>query len=154
MVAPDPALPPLPPGHVWRVQVMRVMSPGLGTFLQRLEVKEKLSDDAQFQGWEVIRLKGDPLFWQGVDLRPGDVILRVNGKVIGHYNEAYRVWKSLATASTIEVVYLRGSQQRELRYEIHDETPAPGTSAAPVPSPTASPSQSAWPAVGDAGTGG
>jgi type II secretory pathway component PulC len=145
-VAPEPELSKLPAGHVWRVQVMRVMSPGLGAFLQRIEVKEKLSDDEQFVGWEVLRLKGDPLFWQGVDLKPGDVILRVNGRVIGHYNEAYKVWKQLATVPSIEIIFQRGDQQRELRYEIHDESAAPGASAAPTPAPA--------PAIIDAGAGG
>jgi len=148
-MAADPELPKLPPGHVWREQVMRVMSPGLGAFLQRIEVKEKLSDDDQFQGWEVVRLKGEPQFWKGVDLRVGDVILRVNGRVIGHYNEAYKVWKQLATAPTIEIVYQRGTQQRELRSEIHADPGAPGSSVTPPP-----PARPVPPPVSDAGVGG
>ena len=35
----EPALPPLPAGHVWRVEVMRVMSPGMGAFLQKRKPK-------------------------------------------------------------------------------------------------------------------
>lgn len=130
-----PSLPPLPPGHVWREQVMRIMSPGLGSFLQRLQVHESLVDGA-FHGFQIEQLRGDPSFWQGVDLRPGDVVTSVNGHPIGRDDQAYREWQSLATASSIVISYERAGQQRQLRYEIHDAgdagNVAPESSAKPA----------------------
>ncbi|MBI5531944.1 MAG: hypothetical protein HY898_04460 [Deltaproteobacteria bacterium] len=156
-VAQDFGLPPLPKGHVWRAQVMRVMSPGMPVFLQHIEVRERLTEDGKFIGWEVLRLKGEPSFWQGVDLRSGDVILRVNGASIGHYGQAFKVWQSLVTAPSLVVTYDRGGQTRELRWEIHDEasdagaTPAPATSSWPKAAPAGS---APPPAAADAGSSG
>lgn len=156
---PPPALAPLPKGHVWRAQVMEVMSPGLGAFLQRVEVKEQLVE-GQFAGFKILALRGEPGFWEGVDLQVGDVIKTVNGESIGHYDKAYDVWRSLVTAPEILVAYDRGQEQRELRILIHDEEEpgeAEGGGASPPPevkapapaepkaAPEAAPTQSAAP---------
>jgi hypothetical protein len=129
--APSHALPApvplgsLPAGHVWRYDVMKVMSPGLGAFLQRIDVQEKMVD-GKFHGWQVSELRGEPGFWGGVDLHNGDVITMINGQPIGHYDEAYRVWSSLATAPELVVSFERGQEARELRFVIHDEGEAGG----------------------------
>lgn len=138
----EPVLPPLPKGHVWRVEVMKVMSPGMGAFLGRLDVREKLDADGNFTGFEILRLKGDPGFWQGSELRTGDVLTRVNGVSVEHYKDVFKVWQSLATATTLEVSYVRGGKPMMFRLEIHDEegdAGAPAPKAPPQPKP-------AWPA--------
>ncbi len=110
----------LPKGHVWRSEVMTVMSPGMGTFLQRVSVREHLVN-GQFHGFRIEELRGEPTFWNGVDLRPGDIVTAVNGQPIGHYDQAYRAWQGLATASALVVSFERGGVPRELRYAIHDQ---------------------------------
>lgn len=137
----EPALPPLPKGHVWRVEVMRVMSPGMGSFLQRLDVREKLDGDGRFIGFEILRLKGDPTFWQGSELRTGDVITSVNGVPVEHYKDVFKVWQSLATVTTLEVSYTRNGKPMFLRLEIHDE----GEDAGAIRATTAAAASSAWP---------
>jgi hypothetical protein len=125
---PEPGLPPLAAGHAWRVEVMRVMSPGMGAFLQRLEVREQLVD-GRFRGFRIMDLRGDPGFWRGTDLKPGDVVTRVNGRSIGHYKEAYKVWQSLATANLLEVEYERAGRPSVWRLVIHDEEKDGGAAA-------------------------
>lgn len=139
--AAEPSLPPLPKGHVWRVEVMRVMSPGMGTFLQRLEVREKLEGEGNFVGFEILRLKGDPTFWQGSELRTGDVLTRVNGVSVEHYKDVFKVWQSLATATLLEVSYTRNGKPMLLRLEIHDDGEDAGT-----PGAAASQPKTSWPA--------
>jgi hypothetical protein len=100
-------------------------------FLRRIEVREKLTDDGKFIGFEVVRLKGDPTFWQGVDLRPNDLILRVNGQPIGHYSQAFKLWQSMATAPMLVVTFERAGQPHEYRLQIHDDSPDGGAPPAP-----------------------
>ena len=114
----------LPKGHVWRHEVMRVMSPGLGAFLQRVQVKA-VRDGDEFRGFRIVSLHGDPSFWSRADLRPGDVVTRINDMPIGHYDEAMRVWDSLPLAPSIDIAYQRGSEQRHYRLVIHDDETAP-----------------------------
>lgn len=153
----EPALPPLPAGHVWRVEVMRVMSPGMGAFLQRLDVREKLDDNGSFIGFEILRLKGDPALWKGADLKTGDVITRVNGVSVEHYKDVFKVWQSMATAPSLEVSYRRNGVARLLRLDIHDEgqdagvppaatTPARAWPASSAPASAAPPAAAAAPA--------
>jgi hypothetical protein len=118
--APEIKLPELPAGHVWRVDVMKVLSPGMAVFLQRLEV-EKVLKDGKFHGFRIVALHGDPAFWRPSGLQVGDVITSVNGQPIGHYDQAYAVWTQLATAEELQVAYERGGQAREFRLRIHDE---------------------------------
>ncbi len=144
-VEPPPPAPPvdaLPKGHVWRYQLMEVMSPGMGTFLQRVDVKDKMVD-GRFHGFQILALQGDPAFWEGAGLQVGDVVTSVNASPIGHYDEAFRVWQSLLSAPEIVVAYERGGEARELRIVVHEDDEAPEGSpkdaaAQPPPAPVTS----------------
>ena len=131
------------------------MSPGLGAFLQRVDVVEKMVNGS-FHGFQLLALYGDPEFWAGSDLQVGDVVTRVNGAPIGHYEEAFRVWQSLLNAGEIVVSYERNGQPREVRIVVHeDDEPysdivGDGSAAAdpgsvPEPALPGSPSRSAEP---------
>ena len=142
---PPPEPDALPKGHAWRYQVMEIMSPGLGAFLQRVDVKEQL-DGSEFRGFRIVQMRGDPEFWEGADLRVGDVVTSVNGSPIGHYDQAYRVWQSLATAPEIVIAYERRGEPKQFRIVVHedDESPEavkkaaanpPAAEPAPAPEP-------------------
>lgn len=163
---PKPAAPPppapepdvLPKGHVWRYQLMEVMSPGLGAFLQRVEVKEQMAA-GQFHGFKILELRGDPTFWEGSDIRVGDVITSVNGGSIGHYDEAFRVWQSLATAPEIVIAYERRGDPKQLRIVLHEDDESPeavkksaSNPAAPAPEPASSPAAAPAPEPASAPT--
>ncbi len=104
---------------------MKVMSPGMGAFLQKIDVEQVL-DNGKFHGFRIVALHGDPSFWKGSGLQVGDVITTVNGQPIGHYDQAYEVWRQLATAPELVVDYERGGQPKQLRLVIHDEDEVPG----------------------------
>jgi type II secretory pathway component PulC len=128
--APEQKLPPLPAGHVWRVEVMKVMSPGMPVFLQRIDVDPVLVA-GKFHGFRITALKGDPAFWRGSGLQVGDVITSVNGQPIERDQQAFDVWSQLATASELDVAYERGGQPKNLRLVIHDEDEIPGGAKPP-----------------------
>lgn len=111
---PERARPPA--GALWRDEVDETVDAGLGWFLQLVEVEPSL-DNGRFKGFRIVDLRPSS-YWQGVDLRPGDVVLRVNGKSIERDNEANEVFKSLKKENELRVKYLRAGRERELVYRI------------------------------------
>jgi type II secretory pathway component PulC len=94
---------------------------GLGAFLQHVDL-----DDApvrvagRFRGFRIAALR-DPKFWSGVDLKPGDVVTRVNGFPIERPEQAQTAFESLEVAPELRVSYERNGEPRELVYPIVDD---------------------------------
>lgn len=121
-VPPDPAtVPPTEPparhGTIDRQELDRVLAAGLGRFLQQVET-EPFLEDGRFVGFRLIALRGE--LFRGVDLRPGDTILRVNGMPIERPEEALQVWNGLRVASELTVEFLRATARHQLRFAIAD----------------------------------
>jgi S1-C subfamily serine protease len=131
---PDPTTGRLvpPPGALFRQDVTATVEEGLGYFLQRVSVDPEVID-GKFQGFRIVELR--PVeWWQGVDLRPGDVITMVNGMPIERDIDAYQAFQSLRSAPALRVTFLRGGARRELVYSIIDQNGKSG-----VPKPKAAP---------------
>ena len=120
---------PREPATLYRDEVMLVVDAGLGRFLQHLEVDASL-EHGRFEGFRILRLT-PPDFWQDVDLRPGDVVLDVNGMSIERPLEAHRAFVSLKTAERLVVNYRRGGERRELVYRIKSRPKPVKAGAAP-----------------------
>jgi hypothetical protein len=88
----------------------------------------------KFFGFRILKFKGDPGFWTGVDLAPGDVVTRVNGFSVGTPDEAHDALQSLDVSSELKVEFEREGKLRELRYSIVDDV---GPSAPPPQPPGA-----------------
>jgi type II secretory pathway component PulC len=122
--APVAEAPPAPPAEaqpkdkVPRASVNAALKAGLGKFLGNLEVEAQL-EKGKFVGWRIVQLHGD--MWSGVDLKPGDVVTRVNGFKIEREHEANAAFKSLEVASEIRVSVIRAGQPLEIRFAIVDE---------------------------------
>ncbi len=111
----------LPPHTLPRSAVHQVVSQGLGAFLQRIALDDQpVRADGKFRGFRVVELRGTD-FWNGVDLRPGDVVTGVNGLPIEHPEEAQAAFESLEVATELRVAYDRNGQPRELTYAILDD---------------------------------
>ncbi|MBK6695640.1 MAG: hypothetical protein IPG50_26030 [Myxococcales bacterium] len=109
------------PRFLRRDDVRRTVRDGLGAFLQRVELTEQPAfERGRFKGFRVARLVGDPSFWAGVDLQPGDVLLSINGTSIERPEHALAVFHGLETAPELRVIVERNGQPRELRYPIED----------------------------------
>jgi len=127
---------PAPPGMLFRADVTATVDHGLGYFLQRVSVEPEVQA-GKFQGFRVVDLE-PPAFWQGVDLRPGDVVTEVNGMSIERDIDAYQAFISLKSAPALRVTYLRAGVPRQLTYAIVD-APAKAKSGAPDKTAPAAP---------------
>ena len=76
---------PKPVTSLTRSQVKRTISEGLGMFLQNVSLEDwPVMHEGKFYGFKIRSINAD---W-GVDLRPGDVVTKVNGIVPEHPDEA------------------------------------------------------------------
>lgn len=118
--APAPSVLPAddaPPGSISRRALDAVLDAGPAEFLQGVKVNPRLHAGA-FTGWEVVSFwPGDPRFAQ-VDLAPGDVVLRVNGRSIRRPEELQEIWESLRFAPELTVELERGGATRTLKFAI------------------------------------
>ncbi len=134
--APPPAAPAkAPPGAIWREDVVKTVDAGLGRFLQHVEVEPKL-DGGVFVGFRIVSLQ-PAQYWDGIDLEPDDVVLRVNSMPIERDSEAFAAFQTLKTADQLTVLLLRDGEQRELRLRILDRGASPSRKPAGQASSTA-----------------
>ena len=89
-----------------RVSLLRVLDAGLPRWLQGVEGDRVLAK-RRFQGWLVKSIHPDDPCYQDLDLRPGDVVQKVNGKSIERPEQAFAVVESLRTAQTHQRLQLR-----------------------------------------------
>ncbi len=101
-----------------RSQVKQTIAKGLGYFLQGVSVEDyPVMTGGKFHGFKIKAITGD---W-GVDLRPGDVITRVNGMTIEHPEDADAALRSLAKAQALRVDFDRDGQPSTLELPIVDD---------------------------------
>jgi hypothetical protein len=129
LAAPGPGAPQLRQrtGTIARAELEPWLDAGPPRFLAGVRLTalvDKVDRRTRFRGWTLTAFwPGDPRF-AGVDLLPGDVILRVNGVVPVRPEHLQTVWDGLREATTLVVDVERpsaGGRQVEafqLRYEI------------------------------------
>jgi S1-C subfamily serine protease len=99
-------------GTITRIELDEVLQAGQGKFLSTVEVKARVVEE-DFAGWEVVRTP-----WNDVDLRPGDVVLAVNGRALEHPSDLNLLWADLRKASAITVEVDRGGERFSLEFVI------------------------------------
>ena len=125
VVAPPPPRPAaLAEGAIRRSTIRSVVEAGFGAFLQKVSVDDQpVFVGGRFHGFRIASLEAES--FRGVDLRPGDVVIRVDGMSIEHPEEAILAFNALPVASELRVDYERDGVARSLRYQIiDDEAPA------------------------------
>jgi S1-C subfamily serine protease len=122
--APPPPPPPAPactafarPGVLKRSVVSKAVDGGLGRWLGNVDV-DPARQDGRFRGW-IIRRLVDPCFAE-VDLRPGDVVTRINGRSVERPGDANDVFVGLRTAPALVVDYTRGGAPQKLTLPIEE----------------------------------
>lgn len=122
---PAPALPtsegPTSEGTIARSALDAWLDAGLGRFLGHVTTEPHL-DGGRFVGHRLTALRGS--IFEGIDLSPGDTLVRVNGAPIERPEQALRVWNELRVASELTLEVLREGQPRRLRFAIVDDAPA------------------------------
>jgi hypothetical protein len=104
-------------GRILRAELDPVLEAGLGRFLQGIETEPEL-EGGRFVGFRLVSIYPQDERLSGVELEPGDVVLRVNGQRIERPEQALQVWNGLRVASELWIEYRRGDETRELRFEI------------------------------------
>jgi hypothetical protein len=128
----EPAAGPAPPPEpviactalrgnaVKRSALIRTLDAGLGAWLSGVDIEPKV-DRGRFRGWLIQTIyAGDPC-WTEVDLRAGDVVVKVNRRPIHSPDEAQAVWTALRGAREIVVDFLREGKARTLRFPVVDD---------------------------------
>jgi hypothetical protein len=150
-VSPEPRpLEPAPPGVIWRQDVLEALEAGLGRFLQRLELAPEMNG-SEFIGFRIVSLN-PPDFWQGIDLRAGDIVQKVNGMPIERATEAHAAFESLREAESLVVSYLRAREAHTLTYRIELQPNAPvvpPSAKPPSTEPSSTPPPSAKPGAAE-----
>ncbi len=104
-------------GTIARADLDEVLAQGIGRFLQQVGTEPHL-DSGRFVGFRFTDLRSD--LFDGIDLRPGDTLLSVNGRSLERPEEAMAIWSALRVASELTVEYLREGERRQLRFAIAD----------------------------------
>lgn len=98
-----------------RSQVKRAIAQGLGVFLQHVTMDDyPVMRDGKFYGF---RIKDIDPEWN-IGLRPGDVVVRINGMTIEHPEEADAALRSLDKADKLRVDFEREGKPKALELPI------------------------------------
>ena len=130
-VEPAPSEPKLAPreftrrGTIDRAALDAVLDRGPGVFLGGFELAPHFRDQ-RFAGWAIVRFLDSGTYFGHVDLRPGDVVMTVNGHTVARPRNLQELWLDLRLAESIVVQAERDGQPFELRFDVID---APGPSA-------------------------
>jgi type II secretory pathway component PulC len=110
---------PAPASSLKRSDVHATVKGGVGALLQRVVVDtdQPVFRSGKFLGFRITQV---PREW-GIDLKPGDVVVRVNGFTVERPESAYEALQSLEVASELRVDYERNGEPRSLRYAIVDD---------------------------------
>jgi type II secretory pathway component PulC len=116
-VKPSAQSAPAPITSLKRAEVKATIAQGLGAFLQNVTVEDyPVMHDGKFYGFKIKAINPD---W-GVDLRPGDVVTKVNGIVPERPEEADAALRTLDRASSLKVEFERDGARRTLELPIVD----------------------------------
>jgi hypothetical protein len=100
----------VPPGQLAREDVESVLLRGPAWLLRRVPMEEVIRAGA-FIGWKILAL---PESWTHVELKPGDVVTKVNGATLERPDDFFAAWRNLVSASELRVAYEREGAAREL----------------------------------------
>jgi len=128
-IAAAPAPPPAPatctsfagPGVLRRSLVVRTVNAGLGRWLAGGVLVDPFLQKKRFRGWIIRKLYPDDVCYREVDLQPGDVVLRVNGKSLERPEQAKETFDALATAPALVVEFTRAGTPMKLTFQIAEE---------------------------------
>lgn len=100
-----------------RAEIKQTIAQGLGLFLQNVTLDDwPVMREGKFHGFKIKTLNPE---WT-VDLRPGDVVTRVNGIVPEKPEEADAALRSLEKAASLKIDFERDGKARTLELPIVD----------------------------------
>jgi type II secretory pathway component PulC len=113
-LSPAPARP-----IIRRAELLRVLDQSPGLFLQHVD-SEPQFQRGRFYGWRLRAFfPGDGRF-ASVNLRPGDIVLHVNGSTLERPEQLMETWDALRTAGELVVDFDRAGRAHQLVWQIVD----------------------------------
>ncbi|MCP4679479.1 MAG: hypothetical protein GY854_29110 [Deltaproteobacteria bacterium] len=111
----DPPPASLPPGAILRSDLDEVLVEGPAGILGRA-LTEPVFKDGRFQGFRITAFpRGDPT---AIDLRVGDVILKVNGRSVERPENYYDIFQELKVATELRFELQRDGAAQTLVYPV------------------------------------
>lgn len=83
-----------PPGTITQSELLSVLDISPGVFLSHVELEPRLVG-GRFAGWTVRRFFPDDARFLDAPIRPGDIVLRINGSTCERPEQLIAVWKRL-----------------------------------------------------------
>lgn len=121
---PAPPPPPArtaPPGTITQSELLSVLDISPGVFLSHVELEPRLVG-GRFAGWTVRRFFPDDARFVDAPIRPGDIVLRINGSTCERPEQLIAVWKRLREAQpgtdSLDVEINRGGVVTAWRWPI------------------------------------
>ena len=109
------------PGVLRRPVVARTVDAGMGRWLAGGVTVDPDLRKGRFRGWIIRRLYPNDVCYREVDLRPGDVVLKINGKSLERPEEANDLFKSVATAPALVIEFVRDGAPMKLTFQFGDQ---------------------------------
>ena len=103
------------PGEIRRGDLTAILDRGPGAVLAMVET-EPHRENGQFVGFTLSRFPGGAP--AALDLREGDVLLKVNGLRIATPDDYFRAFQELKVASELRFEILRGDKRLTLTYPV------------------------------------
>ncbi len=110
-VAPSSAAASATPGRLARAEVDVILTEKGPPWLFQRVVPEEVFVDGKFAGWRILSM---PKEWEGLEIKPGDVITRVNGLSLERPEDLWKAWTSVLVTSELKIGYQRGGKTLEL----------------------------------------
>jgi type II secretory pathway component PulC len=134
-VAQKPSLPTRPKNTLYRDEVERAKSAGLGHFFEHIELEPRgeIDDNGRmvsFEGFQIVALRPANA-WLSFDFAPGDLLTHVNGISVEHYSTWYSQFEALPKAEQIRVDLIRDGKPKTIIVRIVDRTAVPPPARAP-----------------------
>jgi hypothetical protein len=106
-------------GVITRRTLQAELARGIGRFLRDVRTEPAFAR-GRFVGWRVLELFSKRPEIKVPVLRPGDTVLRVNGRSVERPEEFKQVWDGLANAQELVIEIQRDSRPSRLRFTIAD----------------------------------
>ncbi len=117
------SVPTRPQSTLYREEVMAAVQAGLGHFLQRVDVRAVTQPDDSgrrvFVGFEILSLR-PALEWLAFDFAPGDIVTKIDGVSVEHYNSVIPLFDGLVAKDRFEVALVRAGQPKTVVINIRE----------------------------------
>lgn len=117
----DVELPPekqkIEAGVIPRSALQVELQRGIGAFLRHVRTKPAIAR-GRFVGWRVIELFKKRPDVHVLGVKPGDTVLKVNGKSLERPEQFKLIWDALGSANELLIEIEREGHRCELRYSI------------------------------------